>query len=425
MHFAILTQYYPPEIGAPQARLSNLACHFRRHGHAVTVLTAMPNYPLGKIYHGYRGLLRREKIEGIEVIRTFIYPTQKTDFVRRLTNYFSFVISSVLLGGVLLQRPDYLLVESPPLFLGLSAFILSRWKRTPLIFNVSDLWPESAVHLGYVTRRSLSYRLASWLEAFCYRRSWLVTGQSRGILENIGRRFPSVRLFPLPNGVDSCRFTPQRSTRQAREILGGHEGLVVLYAGLHGSAQGLDQVLEAAENLQDEKQCRFVLIGDGPEKNRLVVRCEQQHLQNVKFLDLLPADEMPPIIAAADVMIVPLGLNLPGAVPSKLYEAMASARAVIVIAEGEAAEIVREHKAGLVVRPGDIEGLVAAVRQLLRNPSLGREFGENGRKAAVQYYNRKDIAETFITYLEQRTEPRSTNQRVSLRFKSYSCNPPL
>src|SRR5262245_5670315 len=142
MHFTVLSQYYPPEVGAPQARLSELAAHFVRRGHSVTVLTAMPNYPIGRIQAGYGGMLLREQKEGIGVIRTFIFPTKETGFLYRLANYFSFVISSTIIGSLFLRRSDYLLVESPPLFLGLSGIWLSRIKRARMIFNVSDLWPE-------------------------------------------------------------------------------------------------------------------------------------------------------------------------------------------------------------------------------------------------------------------------------------------
>lgn len=150
MKLAILTQYYPPEIGAPQRRLSSLAGHFVRAGHQVQILTAMPNYPLGRVYHGYGGMMRQAEVDGVRVTRTFIYPTQRTDFLHRLANYFSFVASSSAIGTILLDRPDFLMVESPPLFLGLAGAWLSVVKRTRMIFNVSDLWPETAVRLGVV-----------------------------------------------------------------------------------------------------------------------------------------------------------------------------------------------------------------------------------------------------------------------------------
>ena len=207
MKFGILTQYYPPELGAPQARLSDLAQRLARRGHEVSVLTAMPSYPQGKIYPGYGGWRRRETLNGVSVVRTAIYPTQKPNLLPRLTNYFSFVFSACMAGGWWLPRLDYLLTESPPLFLGISGYLLSRWKRARWIFNVSDLWPESAVRLGFL-QEGLSLRLSQALEAFCYRKAWLVTGQSRSILADIQERFPGVRTVHFSNGVDTVLFHP-------------------------------------------------------------------------------------------------------------------------------------------------------------------------------------------------------------------------
>ncbi|HVH08869.1 MAG TPA: glycosyltransferase family 4 protein, partial [Gemmatimonadales bacterium] len=175
MKIAFLTQYYPPEIGASQARLSGLAAALQRRGHAVTVLTAKPNYPGGRTHAGYPGLVHREMRDGVPVLRTFIYPTQKADFLRRTFSYCSFVLASAVVGTFCLERPDYLIVESPPLLLGLAGIWLSWVKRCPMIFNVSDLWPESAVRLGVLRAGSVSHRLSTWPERFCYRRAVLVT----------------------------------------------------------------------------------------------------------------------------------------------------------------------------------------------------------------------------------------------------------
>ena len=400
MKLAILTQYYPPEIGAPQARLSELAAQFVQRGHEVTVLTAMPNYPTGKVYDGYGGLLRREQRDGVNVIHTFIYPAQQADSMRRLTNYFSFVLSSSTLGSVMLERPDYLLVESPPLFLGLAGFWLSQLRRTRLIFNVSDLWPDSAVNLGLLRPESLAFRLSAWLEAFCYRHAWLVTGQSKSILASIAERFPSCPTFHLSNGVDTQRFAPDRRTEAARATLTSNGNCVALYAGLHGLAQGLSQVLGTAEALCAEAAFRFVLVGDGPEKKGLLEQSERRGLANVCFLDPCPSSEVPALVAAADVVLVPLRTHIPGAVPSKLYEAMASGRPVVLAADGEAAEIVRRHQAGIVVQPGDVSGLAQALRTLRAEPQLRRVMGENGRRAAEQHFDRKKIVGHFIDHLE-------------------------
>jgi glycosyltransferase involved in cell wall biosynthesis len=397
---SILTQYYPPEIGAPQARLSELAAHFVGCGHEVTVLTAMPNYPTGRLYTGYDGWLRRECLDGVDVIRTLIYPTKQTDFAHRLCNYFSFVVSSTAIGSACLPRPDYLLVESPPLFLGLSGIWLSWLKLSRLIFNVSDLWPESAVRLNLINAGGFSHRLGSLLEAFCYKQAWLISGQSKSILENISERFPEQRVFHLSNGVDTRKFGPACETSTVRTRLAHDNQCVALYAGLHGLAQGLDQLLNAAAMLQEDKDLCFVMVGDGPEKEKLIAQATSARLTNVRFLDSVPASEMPALLAAGDIALVILKTDLPGAVPSKLYEAMASARPVILVAEGEAAQIVRKHEVGITVSPGDTAGLIRALQILRSNPDLRRTMGMNGRRAVETLFDRTKIATGFREYLE-------------------------
>ncbi|HEV2179072.1 MAG TPA: glycosyltransferase family 4 protein [Gemmatimonadaceae bacterium] len=404
MKLTILTQYYPPEIGAPQRRLSSLARHFVRAGHEVRVLTAMPNYPRGEIYPGYGGAARRETIEGVSVLRTWIVPTQRTTYAHRLANYFSFVGSSAALGAAMEPgRSDYLLVESPPLFLGMSGAWLSRVQRARLIMNVSDLWPESAVRLGVVREGSIVHRTSARLERWCYRRAWMITGQSREIVADIAGRMPGCRTYHLSNGVEVSEFGPEHAGRDARVALGvdGDGSCLALYAGLHGIAQGLPQLLAAASALEGERApMDMVFIGDGPVKHDLQREAAARRLERVRFLDARPPAALPPLLASADILLVPLGMPIPGAVPSKLYEAMASGRAVVLVATGEAAAIVREHDAGLVVDPGDAAGLAAALRALRDDPVRRRTLGENGRRAAVQFFDRSRIAARFIGTLE-------------------------
>lgn len=400
MHIIILTQYYPPEMGAPQSRLSELTRRYTSLGYKVTILTAMPNYPVGKIYEGYGGFFRREERDGAEIIRTFIYPTQKADFFNRLSNYFSFVISSAIVGSFVLRKSDYLLVQSPPLFLGISGYWLSRLKRTRMIFNVSDLWPETAVRIGVLRENSLFHRASAWLEAFLYRKAWLVTCQAQSILDNIVERYPNTRTYRLSNGVDTNWFTPEMADSRIRASLSSPNQCIVSYIGLHGLPQGLDQVLEAADILRDRQDIHFVLVGDGPKKAELVEQAKALALGNVDFYDAKPKAEIPALIASTDISLVPIKTYIPGMVPSKLYEAMSSARPVILVAEGEAADIVRNANAGIIVKPGDVQGLVDAIVTLSSQPELRAELGRNGRKAAIELFDRDDIARKFIEFLE-------------------------
>jgi glycosyltransferase involved in cell wall biosynthesis len=368
-------------------------------GHQVYVLTAMPNYPLGRVYPGYSSLLRKELRDGVTVFRSYVYPSQSVRMVRRLASYFSFVGSSLIAGSLLLPRVDYVLTESPPLFLGITGYLLSRLKRARWIFNVSDLWPASAVKLG-VVREGAALQAASVLEGFCYRKAWLVSGQSREILSDIKNRFPQVPTYHLPNGVDTRIFYPDQRTLETRRALADGKDCIAIYAGLHGIAQGLDQVLIAARQLEDLDGLRIVLVGEGPEKARLKDQAKALGLQNVRFLDPYPRAAMPTLLASADIALVPLKQRLPGAVPSKLYEGMGAGVPVILAADGEAAEIVRETQSGMVVPPGDGAALAAALRDLAKHPDKRLQLGAHGRQAAVARFDRQGTADAFIDFLQ-------------------------
>jgi glycosyltransferase involved in cell wall biosynthesis len=283
-----------------------------------------------------------------------------------------------------------------------------------MVFNVSDLWPESAVRLGVVRAGSPGHRLAAWLEGFCYRHATLVTGQTKTIVENIAERFPECRTYHFSNGVNTRAFRPDRRTAAARALLAGENDgtCVALYAGLHGLAQGLDRVVEAAQTLRTDADLRLVLVGDGPAKERLVQQTRDAGLSNVHFLAPLPSAEVPPLVASADIMLVPLATHIPGATPSKLYEAMASGRPVVLVAGGEPAAFVRAHQAGIVVAPGDGRGLVEALRTLSADPALRRQLGANGRKAAERLFDKGDIDNAFIDYLEYNRRIATVRDRI-------------
>lgn len=400
MRVTLLTQYYPPEIGAPQRRLYQLVERLSARGHAVTVLTAMPNYPLGEIFDGYGGLLRAEDMEGVRVIRSYIYPTQSAGMARRMLNYSSFMASSFVAGLAQVPACDYLITESPPLFLGLTGLALSRIKQARWIFNVSDLWPESAVRLGMVGPGK-ALEMSERLEAMCYEKAWLVSGQSASILENISSRFPKTRTYLFSNGVNTTQFNPSFKNGHFRPYLQDPTRPVALYAGLHGHAQGLEQILHAAELGGSAMPAEIFLMGDGPTKNDLIQRAESAKLEHVHFLDPKPAQAMPMWVASADIAIVTLKDFIPGAVPSKMYEAMASGSPILLVASGEAADIVKKHNAGLVVAPGDVQGLRNALVTLSHDPALRQRLGKNGRRAAEAHFDRSVIVDRFIEYMER------------------------
>lgn len=404
MRILILTQYFPPEVGAPQNRLFELAVRLKKMGVEITVLTAMPNYPRMIIHPDYAGKKYVfESMDGIPVHRSSIYVSTNRSILKRLLNYFSFVYSSWRTGRRKLGEFDFIFCESPPLFLGISAVLLCWKLKAKLIFNVSDLWPESAEKLGLV-RNKLLLKVSTWLEEYLYKKSALVTGQTQGIVRNIQDRFPAKTVYWLPNGVDLSYYDPEKYDKRWKQENGfAKNDFLVLYAGIIGHAQGLEVILDAADRLRGHSQIRFVLLGDGPEKEQLMRKASDMSLGNVTFLDPVPKSAMPWIVSAADAAVIPLKrLELfKGAIPSKIFESLAMKKPLLLGVEGEAKELfIDEGQCGLSFTPESGEELAAAVLAMSNDPARVLQFGENARNYAERKFNRDAIAERFWELLK-------------------------
>lgn len=381
-------------MGTASNRISDLAERLASFGHEVTVLAAMPNHPQGKIFEGYRGrFMIEEQSDKVRIVRTWIYATNDDGIIRRLLNYFSFVLTSLIGAFVKLERQDVVFVASPPLFLGISGLVLKWCWRAKLVFNVADLWPRSAVDLGVVTNPRLIHA-ASALEHGLYRHSDLVTGQTQGIVADIRQR-TSTPVLLCTNGVDpACTLISGNREETRRQFGLGTTDFVVGYAGLHGLAQGLRSVLSAAAEMQEYRDVKFVFFGDGPERKQLMKVAESQGLGNVKFLPAQAKSRMPEIMNAIDVSLVPLRrLELfKGALPGKMFEAMACGIPVIVSIEGEAKDLVERSRGGICIAPEDPRALVDAVLLLRGNAELRQRMGQNGKQFISVHYDRRVIA---------------------------------
>ena len=403
MRILILTQYYPPEIGAPQNRLHELAIRLKNKGVQIEVLTALPNYPKMEVFKDYRNKQRREEtIDGITVHRSWIYVSASKSIVARLLNYFSFVWSSYWRGRRL-QSFEYLMVESPPLFLGYSAIALSKKLNAKLIFNVSDLWPESAEKLGLVTNKSL-LNMAYKLEKKCYKTSTLITGQTQGIVNDIKQRFPAKEVSWLPNGVDISFYNPEKiPDSDFRQVNGfKDEDIIFFYGGILGHAQGLEIIIEAARELENT-HAQFVIQGAGPEKEKLVTLHKKYALKNIHFLEPVTKSEMPGILKSVDIAIVPLKkLDLfKGAIPSKIFEALAMKKPLLLGVDGEARKhFIENAQAGLFYTPEDIDSLKTQVIYFLENPDETKKMGDRARNYVADVFDRNKIAEGLYDELQ-------------------------
>lgn len=387
MRIAILTQYFPPETGAPQARLHELATRLRNRGHEITVLTAMPNYPTGRVFNGYRRrLFYCEKVDGLNVLRTPILPSTSKKLLVRLASYLSFVVTSLLMGTWRLGQQDLLVVESPPLFLALSGVPMSRWLRAPMVLMVSDIWPDAAVRTGNIIGPRQK-EILERLEAWAYRKAACVALTNPGAVAQVQTRFPAVNCSIISNGVDLSTFRPDLRSEDTRRDLNIEAGqFAVGYCGLHGIFQGLEVVVRAAELLRSESHIRIVMVGDGPTKESLVAQARTAGLENIIFHPRQPKSRMPVILASLDASLIPLAAPLPGTMPSKVYEALAAGVPMVVTAGCEAEQLVRRYGTGRLFDAGHEEQLASILRELSLDDALCARM----RSAAVKLAPRFD-----------------------------------
>jgi glycosyltransferase involved in cell wall biosynthesis len=280
---------------------------------------------------------------------------------------------------------------------------LSRKLKAKLIFNVSDLWPESAEKLGIVNNTTL-LKMAYRLEAKCYKRAALITGQTQGIVSDIAHRFPSKQVYWLPNGVNIDFYKPSAITQTDFRTKNGFTptDLLFFYGGIIGHAQGLEVILNAANELSAYPQIHFILQGAGPEKPQLENLKKTLQLTNVHFLEPVAKADMPAILQGIDVALVPLK-NLPlfqGAIPSKVFEALAMEVPLLLGVDGEARlHFIEKAEAGWFFEPENAHALATAIKTLIEQPDAIKRAGINGRNYVSQHFNRDQIAASLYTHL--------------------------
>jgi glycosyltransferase involved in cell wall biosynthesis len=364
----------------------------------------MPNYPQGRIFDAYRGRLFSTETDGrMRVLRTWCYVSQNRRFVSRLLNYCSFAALSLLAGLLSSGKQDVIVVESPPLFLGLTGVLLSRWRRAKMILNVSDLWPQSAVSMGMLRNKTL-IQIASAFENYLYHCSYAVTGQTEGIVQHIRSRTTDIPVELITNGVDPERYGNRNEERQThRARFGFDRRFVVGFTGLHGLAYDFDGVLRSAELLQNKNSLiLFAFFGDGPAKATAQEAARKRGLKNIAFFPPHPAEAMVGVLSSLDAAIIPLKNSafFRGTLPSRLFECVAAKLPIVLaISPGEATHFVEQAKCGICVPPEDALAMAGAISQLASDSALCRTLGENGSRYVCAHYDRHEVAMRFLQLL--------------------------
>lgn len=398
MKVLIVTQYFPPEIGATQNRLHAFAQALAESGADVDVLTEIPNHPAGVIPPKYAGRWRDvSSMDGFRVVRVRVAAAIRKTFWTRLAFYLSFAVMAVANRRKLRNRYNVVLATSPPLPAAAAGLILARWTRARFVLDVRDLWPKAAGALGELQNPWL-YRAAEWLERRLYRGASRILVTTRAFVTDLeARGVPASRLVHVPNGARLDVFVPTDEGELRRSLRLDH-AFIVTYAGLHGIAQGLEILLEAAARTRRGSRLHFLFIGEGPRKAALQHSASARHLANVTFLPAVPVDVCARYLSASDVLVVPLAPNpvFTMFVPSKLFDSMACARPVVLMVDGEARTILEEAGAGRFVPPGDVDGLIGALEGLERDPALRTEMGARGRQFVEAHYSRAAQSRTVV-----------------------------
>ncbi|MBU0528982.1 glycosyltransferase family 4 protein [bacterium] len=389
-----LSHFYPPEMGGAAARISGLAKWLVKFGHDVTVITGYPNYPTGKIYPEYKNKKNKiEFIDGVKILRSKVLPASYQSVLVRLLNYFTLFFTALWNGVRKRNNFDIIVASSPPLTIGILGLILSKIYKIPWIFDIRDIWPDVAVEAGMLRENGIVHKLSKKLANYLYKQATHITPVTERKLTKIRKYdIPISKISVVPNGVDFDLINGAEQ-KDWRSELRLENKFVLSYAGLIGIAQGVNIIIETAIQLKDIDDVHFLIVGEGIEKQKLQNSVKSLELNNITFLPSQPKESIPSLLTSSDIALIPLvSTKLVDAVPSKLLEAWACKLPVILIAGGEAADMVIKAQGGIVISSNDVEGIKTAIIKLKDSPELINKYSQNGFEYVYKNFDRELLA---------------------------------
>lgn len=405
MKLLVFCPHFAPDVAPTGEVMTSIAKALTDRSHQLHIVTALPWYRNHEVEPGWGGRLwRTERTSWGRITRIHPFPTDKSNIPARAVAFAGFTVMATLTGLLKRDRPDAVMVMSPPLPLGLAGWLTAATRRVPFVFNVQDVFPDVAVELGVITNPKV-IAAASFLERFIYRRSSAVTVLSEDLRDNLatklrGSRPERVRV--IPNFVDTERVQPSERENSYRQEFGLSGKTVVLYAGNVGMSQSLDLVVEAARRNRDRSDVVFVINGGGSSLGD--VRAMASGLDNVKFVGMQPRERLSEILAAGDIHLVPLKRGLArSSVPSKLYSILAAGRPVLasVDAGTEVETTIARAGAGRSVPPEDADAFCDALREMLDAPAELQLMGESGRRFVEEWVSPAAVGEAYEKLFEE------------------------
>jgi glycosyltransferase involved in cell wall biosynthesis len=403
-----LTDNFAPESNAPAIRTHEHTRSWVKMGHEVTVITCVPNFPAGVVFEGYRNrLFQREEIDGVHVIRVWTYITRNEGFLKRTLDYVSYMLSAII-ASLFVARPDVVIATSPQFFTAIGGWVVSCLKWRPFVFELRDLWPETVLAVGAMQGNAILDALEG-LAHFLYRRANLIIPVTQTFAERLVELgIPKERIEVVTNGIDPDDICIERSQREVRETYGiPQDAFSVGYIGTLGMCHGLSTLLEGAQTLLGDDRFHFVVMGDGADRDELIEILERDELSNVTLIDRQPRLEALAMLNSIDASLVMLRSSpvFETVIPSKIFEAMALQKPILLGVRGEAYRIVVEETgSGLAFPPEDSAGMVARIKELRESPELQRALGQRGQRAVRERYRRTVLAEKLIGFVERNVD---------------------
>jgi glycosyltransferase involved in cell wall biosynthesis len=400
MKILFLTDNFPPEVNAPATRTFEHCKEWVKLGADVTVITGAPNFPTGKVYRGYKNrLYQKEFMDGIKVIRVWTFIAANKGTIKRTLDYISFRFSAVFAG--LFESCDLIIGTTPQFFTALAARRLAKIKKKPWVMEVRDIWPES-IKVVEAVKDGAVMRYLEKKERQCYDSAQSIVCVTQGIHDRLlSRGIPKNKLKVMTNGANLELYRPKQKDTGLLEKLGLSGKKVIGYIGTMGMAHKLDFILKSAANITDPN-IHFLLIGEGAEKENLLLLKDELALKNVTILDAVPKHEVADYLSIIDIALVNLKKTdlFLGALPSKIFENAAMEKPILLGLKGEAEKVINTYKAGIAFEPENENDLIEKIYLLAKNSEFYMRCVEGCRKLAKDY-NRETIAKNMLDHIEK------------------------
>ena len=394
----------PDEPG--HTRHFEMGQYLRASGHELVIVASDLNYQTGQRTIKRTGLFAEQIIDGVRILRAYIYPALHRSYFWRIISFFSFMFSSVW-TALTVKDADLIMGTTPPIFQAVSAWVVALIRRKPFLLEVRDLWPEFGVSMG-VLKNPIVIALARWLENFLYARATHIIVNSPAYKEYmVNKGVAENKITYIPYGTDIDMFNPDVDGSSVRKKLGLQDKFVVLYAGALGQANDIDTILRAAARLNQENYIRIVLFGDGKERARLELESKRMKLTNLIFAGVCPKKEMPLVISSADVCLAILQ-DVPmfrTTYPNKVFDYMASARGTVLVIDGVIRDVIESSDGGVFVQPGNDERLAKTILELSKDSQRVKQMGLNARAYLVRHLDRRDKLNETLKLLENLVKP--------------------